>query len=77
MIKREEAKEKFTEYIKVPSVTQREIRIHKAFDEIYDSIGSCSTCEYYDDIGRLCRNTVGVSLVRQPDFFCADFKRKD
>jgi len=72
MIKREDAKEKFTDFIRVPSMEQRVERIHRAFDKIYDSIGSCGECKHeYNDYGCPCKPE-----AKTKNFYCADFERK-
>lgn len=47
---KEEAKDKFTDYMCVPSMETRKERIGKAFDEIYDDFESrtCGNCKNFD-----------------------------
>lgn len=39
-------------------------------DKVYDEIGSCSRCKYWD--GELCKEHHGFT---DKNFFCADFEK--
>lgn len=44
---------------------------------IYDSIGSCGECKYFEGMSVSLTNCGRIDAWVREDFFCADFKRKD
>ena len=84
MISKEEAKEmiQLSDGCVIDDFYVKNTHNYNVIDKIYDSVGSCGECEHYTEIYNdrtTTSNTIWVCngrMVREPDFFCADFERE-
>ena len=75
---REDYKDKYTEYIKTPSVEQRSVRIHELIDAMVDDFESrvCGNCVYYHQ-EYLCLEIGNGDFKPDKDFGCNKFSMRE